>query len=240
MLKTAIILAAGRGSRLDPKGAVEDFSKPLLKLDGQSLLERTVTNCRSAGIEKIWVVTGFRAKGVTDEIERINKGDIASIHNDDWQKSNGLSLLVCKDAVRESFALMMCDHVFDPSILKDLIHHPLPEKSVVLATDNKIESIFDMDDATKVDVKDGRIQAISKTLSSFNAIDCGLFACTTAIFDALADAAKATGDCSLSQGMDRVSQAGGFFAFDIGPRWWQDVDTPDMLDEALRQLAKLN
>ena len=49
---TAIILAAGRGSRLDPQHGSTDFSKPLIKLGGVSLLERTVDNCRAAGAKR--------------------------------------------------------------------------------------------------------------------------------------------------------------------------------------------
>ncbi len=241
MIKTAIILAAGRGSRLAPSGDSEGFSKPLIKLGEISLLERTVEACRAAGVERVVVVTGYRAEAVAAEAERLSRGasiDIDVVFNKDWQKSNGLSLLVCREHVDGNFTLMMSDHVFETSILSDLVRLDLPPASVTLAVDSKIEAVFDLDDATKVVVNDGRIVEISKQLPSYNAIDCGLFACTPAIFEGLAEAAKETGDCSLSQGMAAVARGGGFFPFDIGGRWWQDVDTPEMMEAALSTLSK--
>ena len=237
MIETAVILAAGRGSRLAHTSDAEHFSKPLIELDGASLLERTVQGCRSAGITRIVVVTGFRADAVAAEAKRISLADIEIVFNRDWQKSNGLSLLAARPHVSTSFALMMSDHIFDSSILADLVRLEIPADSVTLAVDSKIDSVFDLDDATKVVVRDGRIAEISKQLSDYNAVDCGLFACTPAIFDALAESAKASGDCSLSEGMTLVAKRGGFFPFDIGDRWWQDVDTPEMMSAALATLA---
>mgnify|MGYP001562443747 FL=1 len=85
-------------------------------------------------------------------------------------------------------------------------------------------------------VEAGRIARISKRLADFNAIDCGLFACTPAIFAAIS---SVIGDCFLSDGMAVLGRHGAFRAFDIGDRWWQDVDTTEMRNEALRVLASL-
>ena len=236
MIRTAIILAAGRGSRLDPGGTVSDFSKPLMVVAGESLLSRTVDACRQAGANRILIVTGFRAELVRREILRLDRGDLREVYNPDWQRSNGLSLLACRPVVDEDFALMMSDHVFDTSILADLMARPVPAGSVVLAVDRQIDSVFDLADATKVVIRDERIVEISKQLDDYNAVDCGLFACSPAIFEALAAVRDERGDCSLSDGMRQIGEAGRFLAFDIGARWWQDVDTPDMLEQASRLL----
>jgi choline kinase len=238
MARIAVILAAGRGSRLDPGGATEEFSKPLMEVGGKTLLSRTVECCRMAGIERVIVVTGFRAELVKAEADRLSNGDVETVHNADWQKSNGLSLYVCRDVIDEDFTLMMSDHIFDPSILSDLASLAPEAGSVTLAVDSNITEVFDLDDATKVRIDDGKIVDISKQLDDYNAIDCGLFLCTTGIFPALAEAMDDDGDCSLSDGMRIVGQRGLFVGFDIGPRWWQDVDTPDMLEEAIRLLER--
>ena len=133
---------------------------------------------------------------------------------------------------------MMSDHLFDSSILADLMALDLPDGSVSLAVDRKIDSIFDLDDATKVWIERGRIAEIGKQLARYTAVDCGLFACTPAIFTALADVAERRGDCSLSEGMAIIGARDRFLPFDIGPRWWQDVDTPEMLEAALSGLQQ--
>jgi 1L-myo-inositol 1-phosphate cytidylyltransferase len=236
----AVILAAGLGSRLTPRGGEEQFSKPLMRVGGQSLLERTVECCRAAGIPRILVVTGFRAELVEAEVARIGRGDLEVVHNPEWRRANGLSLYACRERLDGPFALMMSDHLFDPTILADLVAIEPREGSVTLAVDARVEEVFDLDDATKVRVEGGRIVAIGKALADYNAIDCGLFRCTPAIFDALGEArAAGDGDCSLSQGMEILGRRGRFLPFDIGDRWWQDVDTPEMLAHAMKLLDRL-
>jgi 1L-myo-inositol 1-phosphate cytidylyltransferase len=239
--RAAVILAAGLGSRLAAVGGGrEEYSKPLMSVGGQTLLERTVGCCRAAGIERVVVVTGFRAELVAAEVKRLDRGDLETVHNAAWQKANGLSLWVCRERLAEPFALMMSDHLFDPSILSDMAAAEAPEGSVTLAVDSKIGSIFDLDDATKVEVEGGRIVAIGKQLERYNAIDCGLFLCTPAIFAALGEArAAGGGDCSLSEAMQIIGSRGQFLPFDIGARWWQDVDTPEMLAHATAMLERI-
>ena len=56
----AVILAAGRGSRLGPYTV--DRPKCLVELRGRSLLDRQVSALRAAGAEEVAVVAGWRAK----------------------------------------------------------------------------------------------------------------------------------------------------------------------------------
>jgi 1L-myo-inositol 1-phosphate cytidylyltransferase len=238
-ISNAIILAAGRGSRLDPGGDLAHYSKPLLRLGDKTLLERTVGCCRRAGAERVIVVTGFRAELVKQDIARYGEGVVETVYNPDWQRANGLSLYACRDRIDNPFALTMADHLFDPTILADMMAEPPRPGTVTLAIDRKIDQVFDLDDATKVLVgEDGRIRRIHKQLDEYNAVDCGLFVCTPAIFGALSDA-MIDGDCSLSDGMAVIGQRGDFLTFDIGDRKWQDVDTPEMLAQAEALVSEL-
>ena len=54
----AIILAAGRGSRM--KNMTDERPKCLVELGGKPLLEYQLTALRQAGINEIAVVTGYR------------------------------------------------------------------------------------------------------------------------------------------------------------------------------------
>lgn len=240
MVETAIILAAGRGSRLDPGGQAEDFSKPLVELGGRTLLSRAIDASRIAGARRILVVTGYRAERVAAEVARLDRGDLTVVFNDQWQKSNGLSVYACRDQVPGDFALMMADHIFEPSILRDMMALERPEGSVVLAVDYKIDQVFDLDDATKVRVQDGRIAAISKQLDRYDAVDCGVFVCAPAIFDALGQVYAARGDSTFSEGASIIADRGLFLSFDIGDRLWQDVDTPEMKGNALALLERID
>ena len=56
-IHTAVILAAGMGTRL--KGYTQDQPKGFLKVDGQSLIERSIGNLLSHGVTNIIIGTGY-------------------------------------------------------------------------------------------------------------------------------------------------------------------------------------
>jgi len=238
MADTAVILAAGRGTRLAGSGDTESYAKPLMVVGGKTLLERCIGASRAAGARRIVVVTGFRHTLIEAEVARLDRGDLETVFNPAWDGSNGMSVYACRERVDAPFALMMSDHVFDPSILADLLALAPAPGTVTLAVDYKVAEVFDLDDATKVQVDDGKIGPISKTLTTYNAIDCGLFLCTPAIFAALGEVVARKGDTTLSEGVAIIGARGQFLPFDIGDRWWQDVDTPEMLAQATAQLAR--
>ena len=65
---TAIILAAGLGSRLRP--LTDETPKPLLDVGGRTILDRQLERIAAAGIARAVVVTGYRAAQVAEHLER--------------------------------------------------------------------------------------------------------------------------------------------------------------------------
>lgn len=65
----AIILAAGRGSRLGTLG--DNHPKALVKLNGIPLIERAVQVLRSAGISEVGIVAGYRAHMLAPYADRL-------------------------------------------------------------------------------------------------------------------------------------------------------------------------
>ena len=111
-----------------------------------------------------------------------------------------------------------------------------------LAIDKKLETIFDIDDAMKVQTSGDRVVTLGKNLEIYDAIDTGIFLCPHELFDYLRRAHADESDCSLADGVRLMASDGKVRAIDIGPAWWQDVDTPGMrahAEENLRALARL-
>jgi molybdenum cofactor cytidylyltransferase len=79
----AIILAAGLSSRMG------DF-KPLLQLGGRSLIDRCSGAFILAGVEKILVVSGHRARDVEDEVAELG---LQVVYNPDY--ASGMYSSVC-------------------------------------------------------------------------------------------------------------------------------------------------
>jgi 1L-myo-inositol 1-phosphate cytidylyltransferase len=233
----AVILMAGSGSRL--RGSDQTFLKPLVPVAGRPLISYTIQALANAGITKINAVIGFEGERLRTAVTKLIPSNIETrfIENRDWEKKNGVSLLTAAKHVDEPFLLTMSDHLFDTVILERLIESADPSQLNV-AIDRKIDSIFDLDDAMKVQTHGDRIVAIGKTLKEYDAVDVGLFICPREIFDYL-ERSKLNGDCSLAEGMDAMARDGKVRGIDIGEAWWQDVDTPEMLREAEEKLRAL-
>lgn len=80
----AIILAAGRGSRM--KDLTDDRPKCLVELDGETLLSRQLRALRSGGATEIAVVTGYHREMLADQVDR-------EFHNSRWAETNMVSSL---------------------------------------------------------------------------------------------------------------------------------------------------
>jgi len=132
----------------------------------------------------------------------------------------------------------MSDHLFEPAII-DLLIKSADFSQLNLAVDRKLNTIFDLDDAMKVQTRADRVIDLGKNLPSYDAIDTGLFVCPADIFRYL-EKAKQAGDCSLNDGVRLMAADNRVRALDIGDAWWQDVDTPDMLRHAEEKIRMVN
>jgi len=178
-----LILAGGQGIRLKAKGD----SKPLIPLLGVPLIERVILTANKAGLTDFYVVVGYNKEKVKKHLKQFSKArniNIATINNDDWRKENGISVLKAKDFIKEKFVLLMTDHLFDESILIKLKEQEIADDEVMLAVDyNLMNSKFvDIEDVTKVNVKNNNIKDIGKNIESYNAYDTGIFSLLSGYF----------------------------------------------------------
>lgn len=82
----AIILAAGRGSRM--KNLTDDRPKCLVELRGKALLDWQLEALRAAGVTEIAIVTGYKRELLA------NRG-LVEFHNARWEETNMVSSLAC-------------------------------------------------------------------------------------------------------------------------------------------------
>lgn len=220
-----VIVAAGQGTRIRSLAA----SKPLAPVKGMPLIEHVVRGAAAGGATGFVVVTGYEAAGVEAFL-----GDLAgrtgiaieTVYNPDWQRPNGLSVLAAAPRLVDDFLLLMSDHLFDPQIVTRMLAAPRSNGMLILASDYGIDNpLIDLDDATKVATDgSGRILRIGKTLPAYDAIDTGIFLASPALLTAIGDAIEAGGSGSLSEGVQRLADAGHALTMDIGKLWWLDVD----------------
>ena len=198
MSMKCLIIAAGEGSRLQQRGEC----KPLIPLFGVPLIERVIRSCIEVGAEDFCVVIGYQGEQVRAFLGRLADRlgiRITPIVNEDWEKENGLSVLKAREYLREPFLLLMADHLFDPSIARQVMEFPLVDGEITLGVDGDTRSpLIDMEDVTRVKMEGGKIQNIGKGLSDFNGLDTGIFLCSPAVFGALERCMEEYGDTTLS------------------------------------------
>jgi len=235
----AVILMAGEGSRL--RGSDKTFLKPFVPVLGRPLISYTLNALTRTGIKTVHFVVGYERERMTAQVKRLFPSDVSVsfIENRDWRKQNGISLLVAADRVGAPFLLTMGDHLFDDAIVDCLLDNFDPDL-LNIAIDRKLDSIFDLRDAMKVQTREDRVTRIGKNLLDYNAIDTGLFVCPVEIFDYLESAKSASGrsDCSLADAVRLMAVDNKVRAIDIGESWWQDVDTLRMLQSAEEAMTR--
>ncbi len=234
---TCVIIAAGRGSRLAGRAA----SKPLLEVAGKTLIDRAIDAARASGVREFVVVTGYAGEAVERHLTAKAAADglsIATVRNDEWEKENGLSVGKAAGLAGDRFFLVMADHIVDPGLLAGLSACEIGRDEVILAVDTRIEGHphVDLDDVTRVRDEAGRIAAIGKNIADFNAFDTGVFLCTPALFEALAESQR-RGDFSLSGGIRVMAAKGTARTWAIGDHFWIDVDDEAALQKAEAAIA---
>jgi choline kinase len=234
----AVILMAGNGSRLRTAG--QTLPKPLVPICGRPLISYTIEIVQKLGVRTLHAVIGANGDSLLLALRALVPPRIClnPIRNPNWQKQNGVSVLCAEGQVKAPFLLAMGDHLFDRSIFERILKGADPTR-LTLAIDRKVSSIFDLEDATKVQLSGRQITAIGKKLRSYDAIDTGLFLCPNELF-AYLRRVQIEGDCSLTDGVKRMAEEGKVDGIDIGDAWWQDIDTDAMKKRAEEILGGRN
>lgn len=234
-----LIIAAGRGSRLRGNGT----PKPLTPLNGKPIIQHIMERALQGGVTEFVVVTGFRSEEMTSflaELGRELSVPITTVHNPEWQRGNGISVLAGRPYLVEPFILLMADHIFSPDILSDLISRDQGPDEVTLAVDGGITGNpwVDLEDVTRVLDENGFIRRIGKHLPEYTCFDTGMFKCSPSLFHALEESVTSTGNESLSGAMEILAGRNRARTFDIRGRFWIDIDTDEMYQRAKSYLGR--
>ena len=119
----AIILAAGMGLRLvQPEG--QQKPKCLLRFGDASLLERHLHFLKSANVDEVVFVTGFKSEQIEAELASIDwKPKTEIVVNDEFTLGSVLSVHTARDAMTRGgdVLLMDADVLYDERIFEPLV-----------------------------------------------------------------------------------------------------------------------
>jgi choline kinase/uncharacterized membrane protein YbhN (UPF0104 family) len=236
-VRNAVILAAGKSSRFREHGVLKP--KVLMTLGGLRLLERAILTLHETGVRHFRIVVGAYKDQVMPEmksIERLQGIDIEYVECENYELGNGVTFAAGAAGFSESFLLTMSDHIFSPDTVRDFIQKTKQAPELpALACDADLENVFDMDDATKVASRNGFIHNIGKEIKEYDLVDTGLFYFPKGYGSLIAEKAK-QGAHSVSGIIQHFIDGDGVRAVVLDNAQWQDVDDPNMRDEAERRL----
>jgi choline kinase/phosphatidylglycerophosphate synthase len=218
----AVILAAGLGTRMGEK------PKGLIKVAGRAILYRTMRLLQENGVKRFVVVTNERYEPFYREFIGRHGFDVELIINPEPEKGNGHSLHLARERVSGRFILVMSDHVYS----KDFIERAVNGEGIIVDREPRW---IDIEEATKVQVKDGKVWKIRKGLKEWDAVDTGFFVLDEGIFQVTEALERGkNGDYSLSEVIERAKVPVTF----VDGLGWTDVDTPQDVKRARRMLVR--
>ena len=241
-IRKAVILSAGKGSRLLPLTA--DRPKCLLDLSGRTLLDRQIDALEAAGIEEIVVVTGFGE----DQVDRTiaargaDGAKIRTLFNPFYHVADNLgSVWMARHHFDRDLLLLNGDTLIPPALVARVIAGACDEITVTI--DRKPS--YDADDM-KVQEAGGRLLHIGKTLTAAqaNAESIGMLAFRgegRAAFIAVVEAAMRTPEGTTSwylRAIDRLAQSRPVAVCSIEGIEWGEVDFPQDYETAGALAAK--
>ena len=152
----AIFIAAGQGSRLGD--ITKDLPKPLIDVNGKSIIQRQIDLLQQNNIHEIIIVTGYKKEKFTFE-------NIEYVHNPLYREQEQAgSLMSARSKFTDDILVMFGDIIFDEKILQQILNS---KGEIIIAIDKDWKKSYEerhdnsIEKADKVLLKNGRIIQIS-------------------------------------------------------------------------------
>jgi choline kinase len=179
-ISTALLLAAGIGSRLSP--LTKSSPKCLTLVNKKSILERLVANLKKQGFTRLVIVVGYKNECIMDFLGN-KSGDlnIEYIFSPLFRTTNNIySLWMARNIINEPFVLFESDLVLNTSLLDEMVY---PDKMAVakmqpwlngttvsLNKQNQVTKFHKGTTETYTDIRYKTVNIYSFSLSSWRAI----------------------------------------------------------------------
>ncbi|MBP2514838.1 NTP transferase domain-containing protein [Sphingomonas sp. PvP018] len=231
MIETAVILAAGEGSRLRASAPY----KPLCPVAGRPLIAHALEGLAEAGLKRAIVTLSYGR----DAIEAYLASRSWPLHVEtvlaDHREPNGVSVLAATEALAgEDAVLAMCDHLVLPALYRRMATAG-SGNGLRLGIDRRLGHPWvDPEDVTCVATDGSAIVAIGKGLEPHDAYDTGVFAISPRLGAALATLASP----SLTEGVRMLAAENRADVVDCSDIDWIDVDDAAALAHAERWMSR--
>lgn len=154
-IQTAIILAAGRGSRL--RSVTNDLvPKPLIPIEKTPLIEWSIQALLNAGVEQIFIGCGYLIESFYYLEEKYDEVEI--VKNSLYDVRSSLhTFLMFENLVTKPFYLLEGDILYDPAVFKKVKGESENMKNLIVTS-----VPLDLDDNVYFTSQDGKLARLAK------------------------------------------------------------------------------
>lgn len=232
MVKTAVILAAGLGSRLKDK--TELIPKGFLELEGESLIKRSISRLLDAGIEKIYLGTGYLSEVYDDFASKYTQ--ISCIKSDKYRETSSMyTLYNMRNQISDDFLLLESDLLYEERALKELLNSEIDD--IVLAsgeTKSNDEVYIEAD-------KESNLIKMSKNSEDLNNISgelVGISKISQSRYNSMCKAFEDLGNLKIDYEyiMVETSKSKPLYVKRVDDLVWCEIDDEDHLQRALDKI----
>jgi 2-aminoethylphosphonate-pyruvate transaminase len=232
MIRSAVILAAGHGSRLKEK--TEEKPKGFLVVDGKTIIERSIENLLEVGIQEIIIGTGYK-KFFYENLKQIYS-QIVCINNEQFAETGSMyTLYSLRKNINNDFLLLESDLIYEKSGLKELIEDVRVNLILGSGRTNSGDEVY-----IQVDQKD-RLINMSKDIDKLDSIHSeliGISRLSYSAFQIMCDFAvekfRVTPKLDYEYALVGISKNVDIFVKKKDDFLWCEIDDINHLNRALK------
>jgi len=243
-LQTAIILAAGLGTRLRP--LTIDRPKCLVEVDGKPMLQRMLEEVVRVGFTRVVIVTGYHKDKLTTWLKANPQPvPVELVHNEVYDTTNNIySVFKLIPVVQEGFVLIEADLLLESGSLEAF---RTGNRMALAAFNPEIHSGTTADVAKNGSVKSLYLKRRTDYTGEYKTVNITSFSSETwSVLGNYIDELIKDGQDQIfyEQAIQDLIQIGkvNFECVDFTKIWWDEVDSVEDLDRvtsSLRQLAEV-
>lgn len=230
MIDSAVVLAAGRGTRM--RELTAELPKPMIEVRGKPVLQHIVEGLRQGGITKVLLIVGYRAEAVRGFFADGSRYDVAIQYKTQTvQDGTGRVVELAHEfADNRPFVLAYGDILVDPTNYKCVVDLPAHVEAMLTVTRgedvSKGGAVFLDDDMSLLDLRE-KPKPGEPTSPWYNA---GLYAFRPSIFDFTAKLTPSLrGEYELTDAIRDLAQSGRKVKAIELTGEWADVRDPETL-----------
>jgi len=160
-MNTAVILAAGMGTRL--RAVHSDKPKGFIELAGPTIIEQSIARLERAGINDVVIVTGYGAEHY-EQLALRYEGLVRLVHNPDYADSGSMYSLYCaRELIDDGFLLLESDLIYESRALEVLVDLDFPDAVLLSGPTGAGDEVY-------VEAPGGQLSHMSKDRSQLGSV----------------------------------------------------------------------